>query len=431
MTRAFLMASLLFAVPAAAFAQPVPAAQAAAAAANLAEVRIHGNHTTPDADVLRLAGLTIGQAVDDQAIAAARARLDKSGRFEDVEIRKRYRSLEPGGDVALVIIVREHPLPDLEPGSPVTRSFKRLFTSGMFLPILRYNDGYGFTYGARVSFVDTLGKGSRISVPLSWGGTKQAAVELERSFAQGPIDRIFGGVGVWERTNPFYELDEHRDEAWVEASRRVAGRLRASGHAGFANVRFGAIDENAATYGADLSIDTRIDPVFPRNAVYATAGWERLDPSVSAAVNRFKAEARAYRGLIGQSVVSVRAQYLGADGVQPVYARYLLGGASNLPGTATLRGYRPGSESGDNLLGGTLEVRVPISSPMGIARAGFTIFGDVGTTWEHGEKLADARFKVGGGGGFFVLASIFQMNLELGFREGGGTRVHFTTGLQF
>jgi outer membrane protein assembly factor BamA len=401
------------------------------AAEHLAEVRIHGNHTTPDADVLRLAGLALGEPIDDAAIAAARSRLEKSGRFAEVEIRKRYRSLEPGGDVALVVVVREHPLPSDEPGSAAARPFRRLFASGMFLPILRYNDGYGFTYGARFSFVDMLGRGSRVSIPLSWGGNKQAAVEVERTFKRGPFDRVFGGASVSERTNPFYELDENRDDLWLDASRQLVKPLRVSGHGGYAWVRFGALDEQALTYGIDLTLDTRLDPVFPRNAFYASAGWERLSPTVSAGVNRFRAEGRAYRGLIGQSVVSLRAQYLGADGPQPAYARYLLGGASGLPSSGTLRGWRPGSFSGDNLLAGSLELRVPLSSPMGIGRAGFTLFADAGTAWDDGQRLADSRVQAGAGGGVFILASIFQLNLEVGFREGWGTRVHFTTGLQF
>jgi outer membrane protein assembly factor BamA len=295
----------------------------------------------------------------------------------------------------------------------------------MFMPIVGYHDGYGFTYGARVSFLDRLGRGSRVSLPLTWGGTRRAAVEIERTLSKGPFDRIFGGVAVWERTNPFYETDEDRKEAWVEVSGKVAGPLRAAGHAGYGTVRFGTIDEHAVTYGADLSIDTRMDPVFPRNAVFASVGWERLDPTRSAAVNRFRAEARGYRGLIGQSVLSVRVQYAGADGAQPLYARNLLGGAG------TLRGYRPGSFTGDNLLGASAEIRIPLTSPMGISRAGVSIFADAGTVWNHGEKLSDSRFRAGGGAGVFVLASLFQMSLDVGFREGGGTRVHFTTGLQF
>jgi len=293
------------------------------------------------------------------------------------------------------------------------------------MPILGYVDGYGFTYGARFSFVDTLGRGSRISVPLSWGGTRRAAVELERPLSRGPFDRIFGGVTVSERTNPFYALDEDRREAWVEASRQLAGHVRAAGHAEYGRVTFGALQENVVTVGADLSVDTRMDPVFPRNAVFASAGWERLDPTQSAAVNRFRAEARAYRGLIRQSVLSLRIQYAGADGAQPAYARSLLGGAG------TLRGYQAGSFSGDNQLGASAEIRIPLSSPMGIAKAGVSLFADTGTVWDHGQRLSDTRFKTGGGVGVFVLASLFQMSLDVGFRQGGGARVHFTTGLQF
>jgi outer membrane protein assembly factor BamA len=420
---AIVVVAMLLALPAGMSAQ---APQAPASAdERLAEVRIHGNHTTPDSDVLRLAGLSIGEPVSAASIEAARERLKKSGRFEDVEIRLRYRSLEPGGDVVLIIVVREHPVPDEAGVSGAARPFKRLFASGMFLPILSYADGYGFTYGARFSFVDLLGRGSRISVPLSWGGTKKAAVEVERTFRRGPFDRLFGGAAVWERTNPYYDLDEHREEVWIEASRQLAKGLRASGRVGYGHVRFGALEENAATYGAALSFDTRLDPVFPRNAVYASAGWERLDPSESAAVNRFSAEARAYRGLVGQTVLSLRVQYAGADLAQPDYARYLLGGAS------TLRGYRAGSFSGDNLLGASVELRIPFSSPMGIAKAGMTLFTDVGTTWDHAERLSDAQFKPGAGAGFFLLASVFQLNLDFGFREGWGTRIHFTTGLQF
>jgi outer membrane protein assembly factor BamA len=427
-TRAVIAAVALLASSGASRAevrQGPPAQPAQAAVERLAEVRIHGNHTTPDAEVLRIAGLTVGEPAGAEAVEAARQRLTKSGRFEDVEIRVRYRSLEPGGDVVLIIVVREHPVPD-EPGaSAAARPFKRLFASGMFLPILSYADGYGFTYGARFSFVDLLGRGSRVSLPLSWGGTKRAAVEVERTFKGGVFDRIFGGAAVWERTNPFYELDEHRQEAWVEASRQVARGLRASGRAGFGQVSLGVLDETTATYGLGLSFDTRLDPVFPRNAVYASASWDRLDPSESRPVNRFAAEARAYRGLVGQTVMSLRVQYAGADGAQPDYARYLLGGAGNL------RGYRAGSFSGDNLLGASVELRIPFSSPMGIAKAGTTVFTDVGTTWNHGERLADARFRAGAGAGFFLLASLFQLNLDVGFREGWGTRVHFTTGLQF
>ena len=416
----------LLALGRAAVAQQVAVEQTAVPAEVLAEVRVHGNYATPDAEVLRLAGLTVGQPIDAETVDAATRRLKESGKFEEVDVLKRYRSLEPGGDVALVIIVREHPLADtVGQGPAFVRPFRRLWASGMVMPILSYADGYGLTYGGRFSFVDAVGRRSRISVPASWGATRRAAVELDRPLAHGPFDRILGGASVSARTNPFYDLDEDRRDAWVEVSRRLTGALRASGHGGFGHVRFGDLAENVVSYGADLTFDTRRDPVFPRNAVFASIGWERLQPATSASVNRFKADLRAYRGLLGQSVLSLRVQYAGADGAQPLYARYLLGGAGSL------RGYRAGSFSGDNLLGASAEIRIPLSSPMGISRLGVSLFTDTGTVWNTGERLSDAHFRTGGGAGVFLLASLFQASLDVGFRQGGGARVHFTTGLQF
>ena len=59
----------------------------------------------------------------------------------------------------------------------------------MFLPIVSYSEGYGFTYGARASFVDVLGEGGRVSVPLTWGGTRRAAVEIEKTFDDDIADQ--------------------------------------------------------------------------------------------------------------------------------------------------------------------------------------------------------------------------------------------------
>jgi outer membrane protein assembly factor BamA len=393
----------------------------------LSEVRVHGNYTTPDAEILAIAGLSIGQPLTPEDIDAARKRLRDSGRFDDVEIRKRSRSLSGAGDVALILIVREHPVPDevLDRTPVPLRPVRRLLATGMFLPILGYADGYGFTYGARVTFVDALGRGSRLSVPLTWGGTRRAAAEFERTVKRGPIDRLTASASLWSRTNPFFDRDEERRDVGVGASRTLGGRVRAGVQAGYAKVTFGALGERLGWYGANLTLDTRQDPVFPRNAVYAEAGWTGLSPSISPAAHTYRAEVRGYRGLIGQSVLSVRWQYAGADARLPPYERRLLGGAGNL------RGYRAGLESGDNLMAGSVEIRVPLSSPMGIARTGFSVFTDVGTVWDHGSKLADARARRGVGAGVFLLASVFQLNLDVGVRQGGGARVHLSTGLQF
>ena len=64
------------------------------------------------------------------------------------------------------------------------------------------NYGYGWTYGVLSSTVDLLGFGERLSVPLSWGGTRRAALELERGFENGPLSLVQSSFGVSRRINP-------------------------------------------------------------------------------------------------------------------------------------------------------------------------------------------------------------------------------------
>ena len=71
----------------------------------------------------------------------------------------------------------------------------------MFLPILSYADGYGFTYGA-CQHADLLGIGERVSVPLTWGGGGAPRVEFERTFKSGLLTRVQSRVGIWQRENP-------------------------------------------------------------------------------------------------------------------------------------------------------------------------------------------------------------------------------------
>jgi outer membrane protein assembly factor BamA len=401
----------------------VALAQATPGGEILAEIRVHGNYTTPDPEVVRLAGLALGQPLAPSTIDEARARLERSGRFLAVEIRKRYRSLDADSDVALIIIVQEYPVPDVT-ASPLG-PLRRTLGSAMFLPILNFTDGYGFTYGGRVSFVDGFGKDGRLSVPLTWGGSKRAAAEFEKAIAKGPIDRVTAALSISRRTNPFYQLDDDRREATAGIGRQIAPFVRAGAHGGLTTVSFGQIDNRFTSYGADITLDTRADPVFPRNAVFAAAGWDHLDFRTGGPINRIRIDARGYVGFIGQSVVSLRAQLASADRLLPPYERFLLGGAE------TLRGYRAGSFAGDRLAAASVELRMPISSPLSFGRAGVDLFADVGTVVDRGTALQAARFHSGFGGGVFLLISIFQINADLGVRPGGGMRLHVMSGFRF
>src|SRR5262245_12210321 len=108
------------------------------------EVRVHGNHTTPDSAVLTLAGDVVGQPATDDLIAAVVRRLNDSGRFTSVEVRKRYRSIENPADVLLIIVVNERPgVSQKGRGEP---GWTTLTARSMWAPMFGYSDGYGFTY---------------------------------------------------------------------------------------------------------------------------------------------------------------------------------------------------------------------------------------------------------------------------------------------
>jgi hypothetical protein len=146
----------------------------------------------------------------------------------------------------------------------------------MWLPILSHADGYGFTYGARVSFVGTLGTRSRLLVPLTWGGERRAALELERTL-DGPVSILRGTLSANRRVNQHFELPDLRLGARVDAERIVTDWLRVGAGARVERVEFGpAYNARHTAGGVHATFDTRIDPSFPRNAIHARLGWERI-----------------------------------------------------------------------------------------------------------------------------------------------------------
>ena len=415
--------------PAAAAARPgvsatqQPMASAAQPVEIVSDVRIHGNYATPDADVLALAGITLGQPLGPGGADAVAERLRRSGKFEAVEVRTRYRGLTESGPIALIIIVQEHP--GVEKGGVMPGPMKRFGNTIMALPILDYVDGYGFTVGGRLSFVNVLGKGGHIIMPLTFGSTRQVTAEIDKTIGRGPVRRLRGGASVVSRENPGYDLRDRRNEVWAEATRPIAGVLSVGANGGWSDVHFGETTDRLTTYGARVALDTRLDPGFPRNAVYASAGWTALDPESGPIVNRYRLEARGYVGFIKSSVVAVRAMSDRADAPLPAYERAMAGGFSSL------RGFAPGSLVGDNIAAGSIELRVPLNSPLRFGQTGLTLFGDAASAYDHGTRLEDATFRYGVGAGWYLRAPLIQVNVDVGYGLDHGARVHVMAGLRF
>jgi len=414
-------------VPAAALAAVLlapPAAGQTPSTVVVSAFRVHGNYRTPDAEVIRLTGLQVGDALDAAALRQAEDRLRASGQFAAVEVKERFQSLTDASHAVLVVLVTEKEVPP--GGNPLVRPFKKAAHGLMFLPVLDYTEEYGFTYGGRASFVDWPGRGARVSVPLTWGGEKRAAVEIDRAFTRARLGRVSGGVAVWTRQNPHFDLDDHRVEAWARGEHELARGLTAGAEARWARVTFGGVGDRVTSAGVDLTFDTRTDPAFPRNAVLARASWRASSfRSAPRTVHTYTLEGRGYVGLIGQMVLSVRALYEGAGEPLPAFAQPLLGGA------ATLRGHRAGAYAGDQLATSSIELRVPLDSPMGLGRAGVKVFFDAGAVFAAGTSLRDATFHQGAGGGVFFTAPLVRFDLDVGHDLHHGARVHVTAGFSF
>ena len=388
----------------------------------IAEILVHGNHTTPDTDILAIAGLSVGEPASETRLGEAERKLRESGRFEAVEVRRRFRSIADPSDILVILLVDERAAvseDDLLPG-PIAR----IRAAGLWLPILNKRDGYALTYGARFSFVDPLGPRTRISMPITWGGERRAAVEVERSFERGPLTTLRGTASLQRRENPHFNVPDLRREVVIHGERALTSWLRAGAHGRVTRVTFGETNGNAAARyqaaGAHLTLDTRVDPSFPRNAVHTTVGWERL-----AGAGLWNADLRGYVGLVRSAVLALRGQAIRADAPLPLSEQALLGGSDSL------RGYRAGHRAGDSLATVSAEVRLPLTSPLSYGRFGVKAFVDAGTTWASGERLRKQQFDRGIGGGVYFGATAVAANVDVVWPERGKPRVHAGVGVTF
>jgi outer membrane protein assembly factor BamA len=414
-----LFTALVLAVP--------PISAQAPARETIAQITIHGNDATPDAAILALAGVAVGAPFTEATTAAVAARLRDSHKFQKVEVLKRYASISDPSQIALVIVVDEGPvsikLGDA-PGARPTFTPRRGITDLMFAPILDYEDGYGFTYGVRLACRDVGGRASRVFVPLSWGGERKAGVEYEKTFDRAIVTRVSAGADLVERTNPYYGMHDTRRTLSARVE-HAAGIVRLGASTGWQHVSFGGADDTLRTVGADAALDTRVDPLLPRNAVFVSGAWQHVafDTRPGLVLSRY--DARAYLGLVRQTVLVLRVVRDDASGARPDYLKPLLGGAD------TLRGFRAGFAAGDVLVAGTLELRVPLSSPLQIARLGVSVFTDTGTTYDHGQSFDRRRLLTDAGGSVWVTAALLQVSLSIAHGIGAGTRVVVSGGLGF
>jgi outer membrane protein assembly factor BamA len=394
----------------------------------IAEIRVHGNLITPEDEILRLADVRVGMPFDAATTEQVAARLRAAKRFESVEVLKRFASISDPNQIVLVIMVDDGRVAldwSDRDGDRTPRVTRRRGPHLMFLPILDAEDGYGLSYGVRFAVPNPVGSNSRLSFPLAWGGQKRAGAELERYLDRGPFTRVEAGASISRRKNPFFEQNDDRGRVWFRADRELTRIVRASLTTGWDHVSFLGQSDSFSTVGAAVELDTRLDPMLARNAVYARAAWDHFAFGKSDGVNRASLETRGYLGLVGQSVLVMRALREDSDRPLPPYLRPLLGGMANL------RGFRAGSAVGDTLVAGSAELRLPLTSPLSIGKLGVSAFVDTGAAYDKGQRLGDQRLERGVGGSVWFAAAFVRLNLAVAHGIGASTRVHFGTSLTF
>ena len=402
----------------------------------IADIRVHGNHLTEDAEVIRLSGLTKGAPVTADTVSGALKRLNDSGKFDDAEVLKRFASIDDPTQILIMLIVNDGPVKIEVPVGPnAVGARPRIVSRGlvgrlMYLPIIDGEDGYAVRFGLRVAYVPSAKSKSRLSFPLTWGGERRAGVEWEKGFDHGRLQ--FGGA-LTSSEHPFYQVKDARRRTWARAEVSLAN-IHVGATGSLQGIHFGNTRDTVRTIGADVTVDTRLDPAMPRNALYLFARAEsvRIAPdgtqgSAAFAVDRMrtKVDVSGYLGTFRQTVLVARVLREDISASAPPYFKAMLGGMSNL------RGFEAGQFIGDTVVAGTVEIRTPITSPVSVGKVGIRAFVDAGTAYDKGQRYKDQTLKQGYGAGLFFTAAIFHMNLDVAHGKGAGTRVHFGGGFSF
>lgn len=415
-----------------------PGAQSSAAEV-IATIQVHGNVLTPEADIIKAAGIAVGSPFTAATAGEVEARLSADKRFVRVEVLKRFASIADLSQVAVVILVDEGPVtivrnndgtagPGTAEATAETRRSRGLQL--LWFPLLRYDEGYGLSYGLRVARADVLGPKSRLSVPVTWGAERRVALQADRVFDHRVLRRLEGGLSLARRVNPAYRVGDTRRRLSSRVDTQSLKGVRADASVGWEQVRFGGdVDDRLMRASVGATVDTRVDPLLARNAVYVRVARERLwwrdSGRPSTAIDTTTVDLRGYLGLYRQLVLVGRAYRDGADAPLPLYERRLSGGGD------VLRGFRVGYASGDVLSAGSVELRTPLGNPLNLARLGVSVFFDAAAVYDVGSRLRDQKFDRGVGAGVWLSAALVRFNVAVARGLGRGTRVSVGTSLQF
>jgi outer membrane protein assembly factor BamA len=411
---------------------PSAAAQPAGGGEVIAAIQVHGNTITPSEDLIKASGLVVGARVSDGMLSDAESRLRAAIKFESADVLKRFASISDPTQILVLIQVDEGPVqievPEIPnaPGVPgVRRVVRRSRFNMMFLPILDAEDGYGFTYGVQFAFVGHRTARRRVLVPASWGGDKRIAAEFQQEFSPRFAPRLRAGALIQRRTHPFFDQNADRKRVWGRTEWRIHRDVRAGSEVAWQTSSLAGENVDARSVGADVIVDTRVDPLMPHNAIFVRSAVERLHFSSTNTAVRTEIDANGYVGIYRGTILALRVQREDFSKPAPAFYKSMLGGSSNL------RGFRAGHAIGDTVVAGSAELRIPTNSPLRMARFGVSVFMDAGTAYNKGQRFDDQKLERGVGAGVWATAPLFRFSVAVARGIGSGMRAHIGAGVTF
>ena len=217
--------------------------------------------------------------------------------------------------------------------------------------------------------------------------------------------------------DPFYEQNTNRQRIAIRVEHDFTPSVRVGGVTSWQHISFTETNDAYAQVGLDFVVDTRVDPLLARNAIFARAAWDHLTLGPGG-INRSEFVVQGHIGLFGRPILILRAVREDADAPLPAYLKQQLGGLSSV------RGFPAGTAVGDTLLTGRAELLLPLATPFRFGTVGVSGFVDTGVIYDKGQRLADQSARTGVGGSVWLAAAFLRMSVAIAHGLDAGTRVN-------
>ncbi len=271
------------------------ALQGEAAAEVLAEIRVHGNLIVSNDEVIKIAGVTPGEPFGSRTIEdvdRSSARVEEvpgSAGPETVRVDFRSHADRPG---------------DCRQRGTSAHRIRRPWDSALRRQTPRHSQIHVPSHHRSRG---RLRRDVRRAPRASGHCRAEEPIVISIDVGRNEARRDRAGTTVRERAvqprgtrrrgaaanEPGISSRMTTVSACGSRAERAAGPLRAGGTVGWQRVSFAGADDRFRSVGGDLTFDTRLDPLVPRNAVYAVASWEHLSVPAATRSIAFASKAAA------------------------------------------------------------------------------------------------------------------------------------------